>query len=768
MAKKASGFRGIIEDLGSRLFNPEKGIFGSLRQVTMAIDDKTTIFIETEKLIESVFGRQGLFVNFFKQVGKIFGIEDPLKIVIIGVRWITRQINALNKFLQSPEVQEIVKIIQQAFEFVRDAFIKISDSIRSNLEDPDSNINQIGSNIRAFFANLDENVKKELQDPTSYLSRIKSIGDSIVKLFDSIFDAVSKGDWDPDKIVESIRSIGISIRNLIMKIGDSIRSTNLSEQAKFFDEILQASVTEIFKTIGTLINETISTITPDKIVGFVFWIIKTLNNAFTSAITQIFNGNEWAGMLLGALLTGGVVAAFAKTMTVGVIGFAARLIAALPGGNALNTLIGARATTMGSGILSAIPFINRERGGNNASATRVATSETRNRAAAMSGREFNFQVLSRMDTIIGILRRGGGPGGGGGPDVDLDGGGPDGDGGAEGPTRGRRRRGIRRRIGALARNRFVRLGAVGLGVAALSGSSAFAGENDPEQTPMSGMSALGRIGGGALEGATTGAAIASIVPGVGTATGAVIGGVIGGVAPLMDKKVRTAALNSGDEIKKALEDAGEQIKRSSDSGIKSFVRSWNSLGTDLSKINFSEIIVNALKTSLANITPGNLPNVATTTRDVLGSVNWSAVMGSISRNLSQLATVLDPIGAIRSLLEKVPGLRRGNYQGLNYAGPEIAMEARMSGGRPLLVNDREFVIPRDGFPILADAVANRVLPRSQQENKVSAEFNITLNITGGLNEGNVNQLRGPVLAIIQEAWDDVTSATVSRGSSAVG
>lgn len=799
MAKKTYGFRGIIEDLGSRLFNPEKGVFGSLRQVTMSVKDKTNVFIETEKLIESIFGKQGLFVNFFKQIGKIFGIEDPLKVVITGVRWITRQVNALNKFLQSPEIQVIVKLIQQAFGYIKDAFTKISDGINRNLEDPNSDINRIGNNIRKFFADLDENVQKELKDPTSYLRRVKSIGDSIIKLFDSIYKAVSAGDWNPSKIVESIKSIGISIRNLIMKIGDDIRGSDFSKQAKFFDEILQTSVTEIFKTIGTLINEAISTLTPDKIIGFVFWIIKTLNNAFTSAVTQIFNGNKFLGSLTAALLTGGVVAAFAKTMTLGVLGFAARLIAALPGGAMLNSAIAARATQFATRrsqqVTNRIPFFGGGRN-RNADPNNPSASAVQNRVAAGSRREFNFQVLGRLDTIITLLRRAGG----GGPDLDVDGDGPGG-GGPNAPTRGGRRRGIRGRVGALARNRWVRVGAGGaaaLGVAALiGGSAARSAEMSQEEqmlqqsrlTPqgtsvakppapakepsMSGMSALGEVGMGALTGAQIGGALASWT-GIGIPVGAAIGGVIGGAVPLMDKKVRTAALDSGDEIKKAFQDAAEQIKKSSDSGIKDFVRSWNSIGADLSKINFSDIIVNALKTSLSNITIGNLPNVATTTQTMLGSLDWSKVISTISKNLNSLSTALNPIGAIVNVLGKLVSGGNSNssgpsnYQGLNYQGPALALEERMSGGNPLVVNDREFVIPRDGFPILADAVANRILPRSSQGDKVSAEFNVTLNVSGGLTTDNVNQLRGPVLAIIQEAWDNVTTATVSRGSNATG
>ena len=113
--------------------------------------------------------------------------------------------------------------------------------------------------------------------------------------------------------------------------------------------------------------------------------------------------------------------------------------------------------------------------------------------------------------------------------------------------------------------------------------------------------------------------------------------------------------------------------------------------------------------------------------------------------------------------------RGGRYQGVNYFGPTLSKEAMMSGGNPRVVNDREFVIPRDGFPILADAVSNKLSLQEKERSsaQISATFNVAISVNGGLGTNNVEELRGPVLEIIEDAWKMATSGTVERGTTVI-
>ncbi|MCJ7722213.1 hypothetical protein MUO98_07415, partial [Candidatus Bathyarchaeota archaeon] len=275
-AKGAAGFRIILEDLNSTLFNPEAGIFGAVKKVTMAVGDTTTILDETEKLIESIFGKQGTFVLFFEQIKKIFGLEDPLKTVISGIRWLTTQFNRLNTFLQSPQVQQIVGILRTAFTNIQTFATNLSESIATNLEDPGSKINQAGKKIEEFFKNLKENIDKELKDDYSILSLIRNIGTSVGKFFKAIEETIKAGDWDPSKISQSIRGIGKSVRDFISKIGEEIRSVDVDKQGGFFLDIFTTIVGEVAQTLGTAIKEAILVVFSGKGLAVLGGVISVL------------------------------------------------------------------------------------------------------------------------------------------------------------------------------------------------------------------------------------------------------------------------------------------------------------------------------------------------------------------------------------------------------------------------------------------------------------------------------------------------------------
>ena len=239
MAKESYGFRATIEDLSTYLFNPKAGVFGALKEVTMSVGDKTTVFKETGMLVESVFGRQGLFVNFFKQIGKIFGIEDPLKVIIIGIRFVTRQFNKLNAFVQSPEIQGIVKKIQEAFTIIKD------------------------------FAT-------------------------------SLYNAVTQGFSGSVDINASIKSAGEQIRQFIEGIGESIRNANVEEQGTAFLNTFTAVVGEVAQTLGTALKEAILLVfVSGKGAAVLGGAIKVLYEGLSRFFSGLFGGNQGVGAALG-------------------------------------------------------------------------------------------------------------------------------------------------------------------------------------------------------------------------------------------------------------------------------------------------------------------------------------------------------------------------------------------------------------------------------------------------------------------------------------
>lgn len=222
----------IIQDLNTYLFNPEKGVFGVLRKVTMGVQDKTTIFIETRDLIESVFGRQGLFVNFFKQIAKIFGIEDPLKVIIIGVRFITKQFEALNAFIQSSQVQDAIKFATETFTRVKD-------------------------------------------------------------FFTSLYKEVSKDTFDKEYVIQNIKNLGEVIRSYIKKIGDAIGGKDVTKETEFGSSIVGTLAEEMGKTMLALMRDIGGALllkAPEIGLSLSGELVKALGNVISTAFQDPLTG----------------------------------------------------------------------------------------------------------------------------------------------------------------------------------------------------------------------------------------------------------------------------------------------------------------------------------------------------------------------------------------------------------------------------------------------------------------------------------------------
>jgi hypothetical protein len=325
---------------------------------------------------------------------------------------------------------------------------------------------------------------------------------------------------------------------------------------------------------------------------------------------------------------------------------------------------------------------------------------------------------------------------------------------------GGRRAVLRRNIGRIGRRFGKELliaggitGLAGLGIM-ISGLPSQAQTFDPatgqfvEQGPD--LSGVGSVLGGGFEGAMTGAEIGSIIPVIGTAAGAVIGGVIGGVEPLMDKGVR-------DSIGKLIKDISTGFGNTAE---------WFITGT---KENFGRVM-DSLGSMFKSFTNGfiSVLNIALTGFQILPRV----IMGMVeiiynkTPGLSLIPGLGDAVNAGKSLVNfQIPNFASGK----DYAGPAMALEARMSGRRPMVVNDGEFVIPKDGFPILAGLVGQNLRSTGvigSANNSTPTQVNVTLSLTAHSVVANADELvetmREPVYKIIADAIREAENSRISR------
>jgi molybdopterin biosynthesis enzyme MoaB len=266
-----------------------------------------------------------------------------------------------------------------------------------------------------------------------------------------------------------------------------------------------------------------------------------------------------------------------------------------------------------------------------------------------------------------------------------------------------------------------------------------------EGGPSAGQ-AWASVAGGAAQGAMTGAMFGP--------WGAAIGGVIGAGTSLMDAGVR-------DAVGKSINEAGSGFMKAMKSlvdGIGGFAKNfldWLIKGTES---NFKKLI------------------------DGLGNAFKLVANGFISMlNQSLSAFQFLPraiIGMVQKLpIDAIPGARdainaaasvanfqiaRIAYGGQGHYGPAMAREALMSGRRPLVVNDGEFVIPSNGFATLSNLVGqnlrNSGVINDTGRGQVSVSMTLVVNSNSVVADANelANTLREPVYQIINEAWQKVS------------
>jgi SLT domain-containing protein len=169
---------------------------------------------------------------------------------------------------------------------------------------------------------------------------------------------------------------------------------------------------------------------------------------------------------------------------------------------------------------------------------------------------------------------------------------------------------------------------------------------------------------------------------------------------------------------------------------------WISSSTSTISKTFTQIIPNAWKASSSGFS-----------RSLSDSIRGFGQ--SIGVSLTQTTKRVD-FGQeiLRALITNIESLSRRET-----GGP-------VNRGRAYLVGERgpELFIPSGDGSIVSKMGLMGSGNRSSSSSQVSANFNVTIQVNGGLNAGNVESLRGPVLAIIQDAWKEASTGITSRGA----
>jgi len=792
-AKRAAGFRIILEDMNSTLFNPESGVFGSLKKVVDAAGDPTTMFDEVEKLVEQVFGDNGMFAILVKSLRSVFGSGDPMRPFIDGVQFMTRIFKSITEYFNTPGFKAV-------------------------------------------------------------LGYVKDIVERVTSVFTGIYQQIRGSSFSSSEITRTIGEIGNSIRGYIRQFGEAIRNKDVSGESGFAGDILGTLVEEVGRTAVVLIKELFLTLV-DKVPEIAAQVLPAINKGINGILTEAFGHTGAALVKFIAGFIPGPIGMVARASAVGDVtggGGSVGSMLAMGAGALLGPGALFGAARAGRGLFGG----DQARMGLLTDLTRRTSGveevyNRRMRQLYLPGAQRNplSRLLGSALSPRSRFNLPPGPGGGGGggfggyrfpTDPMMGPSSPYGritartsalagtvgydapssqlfqnrsgritpgtsmfnipgfnTGGAinrqttmfQPPTgrelfpfiaTGRPRTGMRnfpvegamqiRRPGMFpsaydrmrgeymsegrdfpglfddrlsrtpspetidrfnrrygTRNRMARFGR-GLHRVGMGGGYMMAGSMAASMAGQAVGGAGGEILSGLGQGAMMGATIGSIIPGVGTAAGALIGGIIGGVAPLMDKGVR-------DEVGKFISGTGTAMKAFGAGIVTGITELGNGL---LSALSSLPKMASGVMQAIYNTLPAPI-------KATMGFLNtaWSGVTGFVQR-----INIPSPF-----------------YAGKDYAGPAMALEARMSGRRPMVVNDGEFVIPRDGFPTLAGIVGDNL--RSTGVINTGPFQPVQVNVTLAITTHSVvadpdelaNALRDPVYKIIGEAWNEAYNST---------
>jgi hypothetical protein len=763
-AKRTAGFRIILEDMNSTLFNPESGVFGSLKKVVDSAGKSTTMFDEVEKLVGQVFGDNGLFATLVKSFRSVFGNGDPMRPFIDGVQFMTRIFKSITDYFNTPGFKAV-------------------------------------------------------------LGYVKDIVDRVTSVFTGIYQQIRGGGFSAGEITRTIGEIGNSIRGYIRQFGEAIRNKDVSRESGFAGDILGTLVEEVGRTAVVLIKELLMTLV-DKVPEIATAVLPAINKGINAILTEAFGQTGAAlvkfiagfvpgpiGMIarasavgdvtggggsVGSMLAMGAAAALTPGSVMAARGFAIRQMAATRqhlGGFGLPLRYGygvarGAGNLFGMGLQGAGNLSSRLLGGlrSGPGATvsgylggigpllRGGASAVQGQYSALSG----FAMGQRSQFMAGFRPPF--------PNVAV----------GAGTTRAYN-------LGQFAKN--------------LPGMVS--------GLPSNVLSSLGNMATSVSQFGTNLATSASNAAGAVGAAGQRVGSSLIAMGSSLLTSSRTAIGNMATAVRNLVASVlaiGSRILASSVAAIgnilvatRNIVASLLSMG--LETLKSAGILVGKIATTTGNIVTSQFTmgtSVLTSGQQTARNINLAkaavglAAAGAIAISTQAIGqkiggntgeTVAD-VGAISSgafsgimtaagisalrgapfgpkgmaigailgaVTAAIPALMtntvKNNYSGRGYAGPAMALEARMSGRRPMVVNDGEFVIPRDGFPTLAGLVGDNLRSTGAMNHGTSqpVQVNVTLAITthSVVADPNelVNALRDPVYKIIGEAWNEAYNST---------
>ncbi len=781
-AKETFGFRTYIEDLNTKLFNPESGLFGSLKKVKMSASRTTTVFEETDKIINLIFGREGLFLKFFKKIGETFRISDPLKFIIMGMDFLDKQIKSLSDFLDSPKFQEIVTYVKGIFDKTWNFFREIYDQI------------------------------------------------------------LGGGGFDSTQIINDIKGSGTALRQFIRNIGATIRGENIDKESEFGTSIISTLVEETGKTVVTVIQEVFKVFI-DKAPDIAAKALPAMSKAFNNIMIQMFGGLAKPAKALLGFVPGpiGMVARTSSAVDglgadnpwalagVGAAAFAPSLLKlGKRGKKAYKSLYreGEEAnrryidkklyqggpvewTGDDDDLNSPKPpsLWDRLRGRKRPRPPGFMKRVRQNREFKLSQR----QKFEKWDNLPGYSHPIGPL-----PDEGYGNGKPwayDSNSGEYKPLLGlpseidresdksyvsdfstydiqkyleeeraqaraerhartrdqlkwKRRR---RDVGRWMRKNPGKTGLIGTGVTlgAIAIGSLFSSAHSAEmdEAPnvntqraekiVSGTNAIGGIVSGAIGGAGTGGAIGgvigSIFPGIGNVLGATIGsaigGVIGGLIPMLDKETRKSILGFAESLKSIVGDWTSSVG-------SAFRSTWRSISDGLS--NWGKGMVQGLMSKISGIT--DMFNIFGRKKEgdtVESDESWWSRVSSFGKSIGE--NISRTFGFNNNDEDS-----KNRYHGLNNSGSALAMESRMSGNRSFttpggnIANGGEIIIPPGGLSRLAEVLETRVSMANRSNQPQGETISLAINIINpvmlGDNKELIESLRDPVLGIVNDAY----------------
>jgi len=169
------------------LFEPTKGIFGALREITIG-EETTSLVQEAAKLINTIFGREtGIFAILNKSLSDTFEGFDVLGVIIRGTKLLTFGLEKLGEFFGSETFKSFLEVftpIQEAFEGV------LANGFSFNPSSINEFIDTIFASIQGLITNIGEFIKGI--DGSKIGGIVSNLFDNLVETVKVLFGTISE------------------------------------------------------------------------------------------------------------------------------------------------------------------------------------------------------------------------------------------------------------------------------------------------------------------------------------------------------------------------------------------------------------------------------------------------------------------------------------------------------------------------------------------------------------------------------------------------